>query len=116
MLVVEYGYFDTRPEQIQPSSVAVFPPQDLYNVSSVPQEGLGGAVKPVYSGCVVGGGSTVNGMMLTRGAADDYNNWAKLNDDPNWGFEGLLPYFVKVRMRGCDLTTRRADNGPGSHL
>lgn len=34
-------------------------------------------------------------MMLNRGAADDYNNWEKLNN-PGWGWNDLLPYFVKV--------------------
>ena len=42
----------------------------------------------------MGGGSTINGMMLNRGAADDYNNWEKLNN-PGWGWHDLFPYFVK---------------------
>ncbi|KAI1841142.1 hypothetical protein JX266_012677 [Neoarthrinium moseri] len=96
VLVVEYGHFDNNPEQIQPSSVRNgWPPQDLYNLSSVPQVALLNRVQKVYSAAVVGGGSTVNGMMLHRGAADDYNNWALLNNDTGWSFEGLLPYFVK---------------------
>lgn len=96
VLVVEYGYFDNRPEQIQPSSGFPWPAQDLFNLTSVPQEGIGGSTQRVLSASVVGGGSTINGMMLNRGAADDYDNWAKLSDDPDWGFEGLLPYFIKV--------------------
>lgn len=96
MLVVEYGHFDNRPEQVDPSSATIYAPQNLYNLTSAPQVGLLGYTKRVLSACAVGGGSTVNGMMLNRGAADDYDNWAKLNGDPQWSFEGLLPYFKKV--------------------
>ncbi|OAA54268.1 Glucose-methanol-choline oxidoreductase [Niveomyces insectorum RCEF 264] len=94
VLVVEYGYFDDRPAQVQPASAVHYPPQDLYNLTSVPQMALDGSRQPVYSAAVVGGGSTVNGMMLNRGAADDYDNWARLQN-PGWGWADLLPYFVK---------------------
>lgn len=94
--MVEYGYFDDRPEQVEPQSSRTWPPQDLYNLTSVPQAGLGGAVQPVLSACVVGGGSTINSMMLNRGAALDYDHWGMLNNDSSWTFEGLLPYFIKV--------------------
>lgn len=97
--MVEYGYFDDRPEQLDPSSVGGlvgWPVYDMYNVTSVPQAGRANLTTQVLSACVVGGGSTINGMMLTRGAADDYDNWGKLNNDPGWSFEGLLPYFKKV--------------------
>lgn len=33
-------------------------------------------------------------MFFNRGAADDYDNWEKLGN-PGWGFNGLLPYFIK---------------------
>ncbi|KAH6654759.1 hypothetical protein BKA67DRAFT_536060 [Truncatella angustata] len=69
------------------------PVQDMYNLTSVPQAGLLGLTKQVLSACVVGGGSTINRMMLPRGAAGDYDNWGKLNDEPGWGFEGLIRYF-----------------------
>lgn len=51
----------------------------------------------VYAASVVGGGSTINGMLFDRGSAEDYNNWEKLNN-PGWGWAGLLPYFKKVSV------------------
>ncbi|KAM3066690.1 hypothetical protein ACMFMF_010195 [Clarireedia jacksonii] len=97
VLVVEYGYFDNNPAQIQPQSAAnyIWPIRDLFNLSSTPQPGLANSVQAVYSASVVGGGSTVNGMFLNRGSARDYDNWGRLNDDENWSWKGLLPYFVK---------------------
>ncbi|PQE16464.1 GMC oxidoreductase protein [Rutstroemia sp. NJR-2017a WRK4] len=97
VLVVEYGYFDNNPAQIQPRSGRVFawPIRDLFNLSSTPQSGLAGSVQTVYSASVVGGGSTVNGMFLNRGSARDYDDWGRLNNDDTWSWKGLLPYFVK---------------------
>jgi choline dehydrogenase-like flavoprotein len=93
--VVEYGYFENNISQIQPQSAMSFQRKHLYNVTSIPQLGLYNRTSTSFAAAVVGGGSTVNGMFLNRGAADDYNNWEKLGN-PGWNFEGILPYFIKV--------------------
>ncbi|KXX75709.1 Oxygen-dependent choline dehydrogenase [Madurella mycetomatis] len=100
VLIVEYGYFDNSRAVLEPR--ITMRQQNMFNVTSVPQPGLGNRRQRVPSACVVGGfvsltsvsGSAVNGMMLNRGAADDYDNWEKLNN-PGWGWNDLLPYFVK---------------------
>ncbi|KAF4632756.1 hypothetical protein G7Y89_g5373 [Cudoniella acicularis] len=96
VLVIEYGYLDNNPSQIEPSSSSggAWPRKDLYNLTSVPMIGLGNRTSGVYAAAVVGGGSTINGMMFDRGAAEDYDNWEKLGN-PGWGWKGLLPYFKK---------------------
>lgn len=96
VLVVEYGYLNTDPAQEEPSSATAYKQHLLYNVTSTPQPGLNGRANlTVFAAAVVGGGSTINGMMLDRGAPDDYDNWAKLNN-PGWSFRELLPYFKKA--------------------
>ncbi len=50
----------------------------MYNFSSIPQDGLNGRASEVSAGASFGGGSTVNGMFLNRGAAEDYDAWEKL--------------------------------------
>ncbi len=97
VLVLEYGFFDDNPAQLDPSSgiLGNYPPKDLFNVTAVPQPAIGGAVGPVYAAAVVGGGSAINDMLFERGSADDYNNWEKLGN-PGWGFSDLLPYFKKA--------------------
>ncbi|KAH9481915.1 Dehydrogenase xptC [Psilocybe cubensis] len=104
VLVVEYGYFDDSPAQLEPSSATQYLSKNLFNASSVAQPGLGNRQGIVYAASVVGGGSTVNGMLFDRGSADDYNNWEKLGN-PGWGFSGLLPYFKK----SATFTPPRAD-------
>ncbi|PGH00001.1 hypothetical protein AJ80_09237 [Polytolypa hystricis UAMH7299] len=94
VLVVEYGYFDNNPGQLEPNSAFMYNPANLYNLTSVPQPGIGGGSSYVLAAAVVGGGSTVNGMMLNRGAPEDYDNWAKLKN-PGWSWRELLPYFRK---------------------
>jgi choline dehydrogenase-like flavoprotein len=93
VLAIEYGYFNTDPAQLQPNSIG-FSSRWQYNITTVPQTGLAGRSVSMYAACCVGGGSTINGMLLNRGSAADYNSWEALGNE-GWGFDGLLPYFVK---------------------
>ncbi|XP_055678452.1 glucose dehydrogenase [FAD, quinone]-like [Lutzomyia longipalpis] len=45
-------------------------------------------------GKLLGGSSSINGMMYIRGTAEDYNHWEYLGN-PNWGWEDVLHYFKK---------------------
>jgi len=72
------------------------PSKYLRTDTSVPQLGLDNRTSPLYTGVVIGGGTVVNGMFFNRGSAGDYDAWENLGN-PGWGWEGLLPYFKKVR-------------------
>ncbi|XP_033213787.1 glucose dehydrogenase [FAD, quinone]-like [Belonocnema kinseyi] len=47
---------------------------------------------------VMGGTSTINGMMYTRCNKYDYDNWEKMGN-PGWSYEEVLPYFIKSLNR-----------------
>lgn len=66
----------------------------LYDMDSVPQTNLGGRVASLRMGSVVGGSSTVNGMVWGRGSAIDYDSWGDLGNE-GWGWKMLLAYFRK---------------------
>lgn len=63
---------------------------------STPQTALGGTSYTVPCGRVVGGGSMVNAMFMSRGSAVEYDTWAQLGAT-GWTWRDLLPYFRKVR-------------------
>ena len=46
-------------------------------------------------GKVLGGSSSLNGMVYVRGHRQDYDNWAK-NGATGWGYEDVLPHFKAI--------------------
>ena len=56
-------------------------------------EGLNGRTLRYPRGKVLGGCSSINGMIYMRGQSRDYNQWAAVTDDPQWRWDQCLPYF-----------------------
>lgn len=46
-------------------------------------------------GKVLGGSSSINGLLVVRGQNEDYDRWAK-QGSPGWGWHDVLPYFLKI--------------------
>ena len=63
-------------------------------------------------GKVLGGSSSINVMVYTRGNRGDYDAWQKLGND-GWSFADVLPYFKKLENR--ELVSSE-DHGTGGHL
>jgi choline dehydrogenase len=59
-----------------------------------PEEGLLGRALNYPRGRVLGGCSSINGMIYMRGQARDYDGWRQLGNR-GWGWEDVLPYFKK---------------------
>jgi choline dehydrogenase len=55
-------------------------------------------------GRVIGGSSSINGMVYIRGHAYDYDAWAQAKGLEHWNYFGCLPYFRKAetRLKGAD--------------
>jgi choline dehydrogenase len=60
--------------------------------------GLNGRALAYPRGRVVGGSSTINGMIYMRGQAADYDHWRQLGN-PGWSWDDVLPYFRKSEHR-----------------
>jgi choline dehydrogenase len=46
-------------------------------------------------GRVLGGSSSINGLIVVRGQPEDYERWRQLGN-PGWGWDDVLPYFIKL--------------------
>ncbi|HJU33074.1 MAG TPA: GMC family oxidoreductase N-terminal domain-containing protein [Hyphomicrobiaceae bacterium] len=58
------------------------------------EPGLNGRSLAYPRGKVLGGCSSINGMIYMRGQARDYDTWRQMGN-PGWGWEDVLPYFHK---------------------
>jgi choline dehydrogenase len=68
-----------------------------------PEPGLGGRQVFQPRGKVLGGSSSINGLLYVRGQHEDYDRWRQLGN-VGWGFDDVLPYFKKAenQIRGAD--------------
>ncbi|HYB56779.1 MAG TPA: choline dehydrogenase [Alphaproteobacteria bacterium] len=68
-----------------------------------PEAGLNGRALNYPRGRVLGGCSSINGMIYMRGQARDYDQWRQLGN-PGWGWDDVLPYFKRSedQVRGAD--------------
>ena len=60
-----------------------------------PDAGLGGRALIYPRGKVLGGSSSINGMIYMRGQAADYERWADVTGDDSWRWDRVLPLFMK---------------------
>jgi choline dehydrogenase len=63
----------------------------LYKTEADP--GLAGRSLIYPRGKVLGGSSSINGMIYMRGQAQDYDRWAAITGDPSWRWDNVLPIF-----------------------
>jgi choline dehydrogenase len=68
-----------------------------------PEPGLGGRQVFQPRGKVLGGSSSINGLLYVRGQHEDYDRWRQ-HGNTGWGYEDVLPYFKKAenQQRGAD--------------
>jgi len=69
--------------------------EDAEAIISEPDDSLGGLKFPVPQARVLGGGSSVNGMLYMRGQAQDYDDWAELHGCDGWRYQDVLPVFKR---------------------
>src|SRR3546814_4296877 len=64
-------------------------------MSTEAEPGLNGRALKYPRGRVLGGCSSINGMIYMRGQAADYDGWRQAGN-PGWGWDDVLPYFTRA--------------------
>ncbi|WP_439532110.1 GMC family oxidoreductase [Polymorphobacter sp.] len=108
VLLLEAGGRDNSMMIAMPGGLAqILPPerQSEYDWGywTVPQTEMGGRAMYWPRGRVLGGSSSINGMVYIRGHPSDYDRWAQLGLS-GWGWPDVLPYFQRAEAsdRGAD--------------
>lgn len=79
--------------------------------SSEPDEGSGGRRIEVPRGKMLGGSSSINGMVYIRGQAQDYDHWAQLGNR-GWSWQDVLPVYKKMENYDGGADELRGRGGP----
>ncbi|MDQ0394730.1 GMC family oxidoreductase [Labrys monachus] len=80
--------------------------------STVPQKHLGGRVLWYTQAKVLGGGSSINAQIYTRGNASDYDLWAYEHRCAGWSYAQVLPYFKRAEDNQRFIDSYHAAGGP----
>ena len=78
---------------------------------TTPQPHLDNREMPWTRGKVLGGCSSVNGMLYVRGHRDNYDSWRDAGN-PGWGYDDVLPYFKKSESHEDGETDFHGGTGP----
>ena len=117
VVVLEFGGTDAGPLIQMPGALSYPMNMPLYDwgYQSEPEPHLGGRKLACPRGKVIGGSSSINGMVYVRGHARDFDTWAEMGAD-GWSYADVLPYYKRMenwdpRGHGGDPDWRGSD-GP----
>jgi choline dehydrogenase len=113
VLVLEYGGSDWGPLIQMPSALSYPMNMKTYDWGFVsePEPALGGRRLVTPRGKVIGGSSSINGMVYVRGHARDYDAWEEMGAK-GWGFRHVLPYFKRMETAHGGEEGWRGTEGP----
>ncbi|KAJ7267566.1 aryl-alcohol-oxidase from pleurotus Eryingii [Mycena haematopus] len=66
-----------------------------WNYTTTPQAAMNGRSILYNRGLVLGGSSSINSMVYTRGSKEDFDRWANITGDEGWSWNSLVPYMEK---------------------
>jgi len=113
VIVIEYGGTDIGPLIQMPSALSFPMNMSLYDwgLSTEPEPHLGGRVLATPRGKVIGGSSSINGMVYVRGHARDFDHWAEAGAT-GWSYADVLPYFKRMEHSHGGEEGWRGTDGP----
>ncbi len=85
-------------------------PRTDWMMTTEPEAGLNGRALNYPRGKVLGGCSSINGMIYMRGQAADYDQWRQLGNTA-WGWDDVLPYYLKSENHHLGKTDMHGQGG-----
>ncbi len=113
ILVLEFGGSDIGPLVQMPAALS-YPmnmPRYDWGYLAEPEESLGGRRLVCPRGKVIGGSSSINGMIYVRGNPGDYAHWEE-SGAHGWGYADVLPYFRRMEHSHGGEAPWRGVDGP----
>ena len=97
VLIIEHGGTDAGPFIQMPAALSYPMNMKMYDwgMSTEPEPHLDGRSLVTPRGKVIGGSSSINGMVYVRGHARDYDYWAE-SGAQGWAYADVLPYFKRM--------------------
>ena len=113
VLVLEYGGSDRSPFIRMPGALSIPMNTKRYNwrYMSEPEPHLGGRRVACPRGKVLGGSSSINGLVYVRGNPLDFDRW-EAEGAAGWGYRHVLPYFRRAETRREGADEYRGGDGP----
>ncbi|WP_284164271.1 choline dehydrogenase [Frigidibacter sp. SD6-1] len=114
VIVIEHGGTDAGPFIQMPAALSYPMNMPLYDwgFRTEPEPHLGGRTLATPRGKVVGGSSSINGMVFVRGHAKDFDHWADQGAQ-GWSYADVLPYFRRMETwHGGAPNEFRGTSGP----
>ena len=112
--VIEHGGTDAGPFIQMPAALSYPMNMGIYDwgLKTEPEPHLGGRVLATPRGKVIGGSSSINGMVFVRGHARDFDHWAD-QGARGWSYADVLPYFKRMETwHGGSPSPYRGTHGP----
>jgi len=113
ILLIEAGPEDNNPDIHRPVSFYKMTSGPLtWGYETAPSPQRGGHVMPLAQARVLGGGSSINAMVFTRGNPRDYDAWANEERCDGWAFDDVLPYFRRAEDNNRLADAYHGTGGP----
>jgi len=113
VLLLEAGGSDRNPLFHMPAGFAKMTKGVAsWGWETVPQKHMKGRVLRYTQAKVIGGGSTINAQLYTRGNAADYDLWAEEDGCKGWSYREVLPYFKRAEDNQRFADDYHAYGGP----
>jgi choline dehydrogenase len=113
VLLLDAGRPDNNPLLKMPLACGLFfyNPDYTWGFESEPEPFANDRRIPAVASKVLGGGSSINGMVYTRGDSRDYDQWAQAGAR-GWSFEEVLPYFKRSERSWRGENSHHGQAGP----